>query len=234
MSNSRKFSRMADGDIGREGDNLIAESDLLQFGKCEGLNQQQKIIVLYQALCPSLYSYLSTLGLTADEVEDVIQESFLRLLPHRTNGRREENLRGWLFRVAHNIAMDIHRTNWRTVADTSEDEKRPVGDSAVDPAPNPEQVYLHEEQLHRMNSALSQLTEQQRNCMMLRAEGLRYREIASVLGISFQRAAELVRRGLEVITGACEEPPAPRVLAIEAIHRQVSDEAPVLTNRSQP
>jgi RNA polymerase sigma-70 factor (ECF subfamily) len=193
---------MADGNDRREeADSSVAATEGLQLGKSESLDRQQQIIALYHALRPSLCSYLSTLGLTADEAEDVIQESFLRLVPHRTDGQREENLRGWIFRVAHNIAMDVHRSSWRTVNDTGESEGRPVSDSIVDPAPNPEQAYLHEEHRQRVHIALAQLTEQQRNCILFRAEGLRYREIANALNISFQRAAELVRLGLVHLTG---------------------------------
>ena len=217
MNGSRKITQRMEGEDRSEAADSIAEMEEYGVGETSSRDwpqrdqqhqqdRQQQIVALYQALRSSLYAYLSTLGLTADEAEDVIQESFLRLMPLRTGElrtgeMREENLRGWLFRVAHNIAMDVHRSSWRGMQEMDESEGRSVSDLIVDPAPNPEQAYLHKEYRQRVYATLGELTEQQRNCILFRAEGLRYREIGSALDISFQRAAELVRLGLMRMTG---------------------------------
>src|SRR5450755_259305 len=53
--------------------------------------------------------YLLALGLAAPEAEEVVQETFLRLCQHLDSDRPRDNLRGWVFRVAHNLARDEHR-----------------------------------------------------------------------------------------------------------------------------
>jgi RNA polymerase sigma-70 factor (ECF subfamily) len=80
------------------------------------------IVTLYDELRPSLMAYLSGLGLSVDEAEDISQESFLRLVRHLAANRKEENSRGWLFRVAHNLTMDLFRSGRRYIAQTVSDE----------------------------------------------------------------------------------------------------------------
>jgi DNA-directed RNA polymerase specialized sigma24 family protein len=48
---------------------------------------------------------------------------------------------------------------------------------------------------------MSRLTQLQRYAVLLRAEGLRYREISEVLGVSTQRVIELVQRALARLSG---------------------------------
>ena len=45
-----------------------------------------------------------SLRLPLEEGEEVIQEVFLALFQHLRRGKSRENLRGWIFRVGHNLA----------------------------------------------------------------------------------------------------------------------------------
>src|SRR5258708_22483122 len=75
---------------------------------------RQCIIDLYDHLRPSLRAYLCCLGLSSDQAEDVIQESFLRLVRHRFQQGARDNLRAWVFRVAHNLSMNVHWSQRRS------------------------------------------------------------------------------------------------------------------------
>jgi RNA polymerase sigma-70 factor (ECF subfamily) len=161
---------------------------------------RQRIIELYDALRPSMHAYLCCLGMSSDQAEDIIQETFLRLVRHPPEHGTEDNLRSWVFRVAHNLSMDIHRSQRRWSC-TSGDELRTVVRERMDPAPNPEQKVILEERSRRLGDAVAQLTPKQRHCVLLRAEGLRYREIAAALGISVQRVGELVQRAISLLEG---------------------------------
>ena len=57
---------------------------------------------LYRELRKPLLRYLVCLGLSSDEAQDVVQDTFLSLHRHLTAGGSQENIRSWLFRVAHN------------------------------------------------------------------------------------------------------------------------------------
>jgi len=167
------------------------------------LDQQKQIIELYDEVRPSLHSYLCSLGVTAGEAEDVIQEAFFRLVRYLASDHKVDNFRGWLFRVAYNLSMDVHRELGRDQTAVYDDSELPVWEQ-VDPALNPEQRYLHEEKMKRLSSAIHKLTPKQRHCILLRAEGMRYQDIGVVLGITTQRAAILVQRGLTRLADLCD------------------------------
>jgi RNA polymerase sigma-70 factor, ECF subfamily len=62
--------------------------------------------------------------------------------------------------------------------------------------PDPEQELMRGEQTRRLSQEVSLLPELQRECLRLRAEGLRYYEIAAVLGIAMTAAVDHVRHAL--------------------------------------
>jgi RNA polymerase sigma-70 factor (ECF subfamily) len=168
-----------------------------QFGKA---GRRQHIIELYVLLRPSLHAYLRYQGMNTDQAEDVIQDTFVRLVSCRFDRGGEDNLRAWIFRVARNLSMDVHRAQ-RRWSQRSDDEPHSAIRERIDPAPSPEQRVLLEERMRRFEHTFAQLTPKQRQCVLLRAEGFRYREIAITLGVSVQRVGELMQRSI-VLLGA--------------------------------
>ncbi len=166
-------------------------------------DREKKIVALFDELSPSLLSYLSGLGLSVHDAEDITQEVFLRLVDHLLKNKREDNLAGWLFRVAHNLAMDIHRGFSKSGTRQDVEDDLETYDKA-DPALNPEQVFLEAEKMKRLSDAIDKLTPQQRNAILLRAEGLGLKDIAMVLGTHTSRAAQLIQRSLARLAAFCE------------------------------
>ena len=159
---------------------------------------RQRIIDLYDHLRPSLRAYLCCLGMRADQAEDVIQDTFLRLVRHGFEREEGDNLRAWIFRVAHNLSMDVHRSQKRC-SQGKDEEPRPIIREHADPRPSPEQQVILDERMRQFENAFAQLTPKQRQCVLLRAEGFRYREIAVTLGISVQRVGELMQRSISLL-----------------------------------
>ena len=159
----------------------------------QGNGNLQRVVELYDLLRPPLHAYLGSLGLNQEEAEDVIQETFLRLVRHLARHGPERNLRGWVFRVARNMCVDLYRfeKRWRC-----EIEAGLVLHGCVDPAPNPEEKVLLDERRRKFEGACAHLTPKQRHCVLLRTQGLRYREIAVILGVSVQRVGELMQRAI--------------------------------------
>jgi len=152
---------------------------------------------LYEQMYSPMLSYLRSLDLFDSDAGDVIQETFLRLMHHLMAGRPEGNLRAWLFQVAYSQAMNIHRFDIRfsSLAEDG-DEARARTRELQDFSPTPEQIMIENEKFQRVRLALQFLPAQQRECVLLRSRGLRYREIASNLGVSTQRVATLMGRGI--------------------------------------
>ncbi len=149
-----------------------------------------------------LLRYLSGFPLSLNDSEDVIQEVFLDLFQQWLRGRLVQNPRAWLFRAAHHLALK------KKMRSRKENEKggplTAVEESAVDPALNPEdQLALNRAQT-RLESVVRALPEQHRFCLHLRAEGLRYREIAEILGVSLGKVSLSLQRSLALIARATQ------------------------------
>lgn len=156
---------------------------------------QEEVTVLFGKLRSHLLHYLLTFGLPAYEAEEIVQEVFLALFRHLEAGRPRTNLRSWVFRVAHNLALKHRYSSVRS------HEQNIDGDSAAgreweDPSPNPEEQAQQNQRRRLLRSVLRALPEQDQWCLSLRAEGLRYREIADVLGISLGAVSLSLTRSL--------------------------------------
>ena len=154
---------------------------------------QDEVLLLFDACGSNVVRYIRSLGVEPAAAQDVAQEVFLALFHHVRSGRPRDNLRGWIFRVAHNLALK-HRQRQRREADFVPEIERAA--LAIDRSLNPEQRLAEEQHQLRLHAVLRALPERDRQCLSLRAEGLKYREIANVLGISLGTVAKAVSRSL--------------------------------------
>jgi RNA polymerase sigma-70 factor (ECF subfamily) len=150
---------------------------------------QDRVSQLYEEARDDVYRYLLTLGLHPPRAQEAVQEVFLRLYATMKKGEEIENPRAWVFRVAHNYGLKVRE---RQLSEAPFDP----GLEAVlaSPGENPEKVLLERERMLRFHHAVEGLSEQQKRCLFLRMEGLRYPEIGSALGISASAVGELLRR----------------------------------------
>ena len=162
---------------------------------------QEDVLVLFDQHAGGLRRYVRSFGLSTEATEDVVQDVFLSLFRHLRLGRPRSNLPGWLFQVAHNLALkQRHRSQKRQKTESEWDAA--IADRAIDPAANPEEQLAGEERRRRLRSVLRAIPERDRQCLYLRAEGLRYREIARTLGISLGSVAKSLTRGISRLTSA--------------------------------
>ena len=153
---------------------------------------------LFRELRKPLLRYLAGLGLSSEEAQDVMQDAFLSLHKHLARGGSQENIRSWLFCVAHNRARNYQQSYTRRFSEPLD----PVFDAASNEA-TPEQAVLAKEKFHRLDQAIRSLAAQERECLMLRAEGLRYREIGEVLGIPTSTVGDMVDRAIKKLAEKC-------------------------------
>jgi RNA polymerase sigma factor (sigma-70 family) len=112
--------------------------------------------------------------------EDVTQEVFLRLYHHQDAIKDEEMLRPWLIRVALNVARNTLRGNIR--ANTREENYVKETDEVS--ATTVETDFEERERAKEVHRALSLIKEPLRSCLVLKQQGLSYREIAESLSLT--------------------------------------------------
>jgi len=152
---------------------------------------QTQVAQLFEESREDVYRYLMTLGLTPTRAQDATQEVFLRLYAALKGGEEIENPRGWVFRVAHNWGLKVRA---RHAAENPFDADLEATLAA--PAQDAEHDLLERERMLRFHRAVESLSEQQKRCLFLRMEGLRYPEIAAAMGISPSAVCEFLRRAM--------------------------------------
>jgi RNA polymerase sigma-70 factor (ECF subfamily) len=161
-----------------------------------------QVIGLFDQFRNALLRYALSFGLSLHDGEEITQEVFLALFEHLRIGKSRHNLRGWIFRVAHNLALKQRQANQRLSGGRSSDEAR--AEKQPDLAPSPEEQLLSRQRQQHLLAVLEALPERDRCCLSLRLEGLRYREIAPVLGMSLGAVSISLTRSLARLMRANE------------------------------
>jgi RNA polymerase sigma-70 factor (ECF subfamily) len=153
---------------------------------------EEKVITLFDQFRAPLLHYLFSFKLPVQDAEEIVQDVFLALFRHLRSGKSEMNLRAWIFRVGHNLALKRREREFRG---PNVSEALPEA-FAIDMSPSPEALAVEEQTRRRLHAVLAALPELDSRCLRLRAEGLRFREIAQVLGISLGAVSLSLTRSL--------------------------------------
>jgi RNA polymerase sigma factor (sigma-70 family) len=149
-----------------------------------GRADEASLAAVYAERRGELLAFL--VGMTRDPevAEDLLQDTFVRLIREARAGRMPENVRAWLYRVAANAAIDRGRRG------AALGRLLPRLFSRDDP-PAPESEALRSERDAELHAALARLVPDRRAAVLLAARGFSGAEVASLLGRS-----ELATRAL--------------------------------------
>jgi RNA polymerase sigma factor (sigma-70 family) len=123
--------------------------------------------------------------------EDVTQEVFLKLHRNPDAARDAELLRPWLLRVTINVARNTVRGQSRSMSRDTAYQK--TADESV--AFLPHETYEARLELQKVRRALDKIKEPMKSCLLLKQQGLSYREIAQTLSLKETNVGSLVARG---------------------------------------
>jgi RNA polymerase sigma-70 factor, ECF subfamily len=161
---------------------------------------ERLVMQLYERFRDPLLRYALSLDLSVHDAEEVVQEVFLSLFRHLQLRRSRSNLRGWLFRVAHNLGLKQLYANQRSDAKAASNAA--LEKEHTDPSPNPEEELSMAQRRHRLLAVVHALPQTDQCCLALRAEGLGYREISAVLGMSLGAVSISLTRSLARLSRA--------------------------------
>ena len=148
----------------------------------------------HRAVFRAAYALVRDAGLA----EDVTQEVFLKLYQHLGSLKDEEHVRPWLLRVASNTALNAIRSRGRAGA---REEEFAVAATVGGSGPvGVEADYERRTEIAEARRALAQLKEPMRSCLLLKQQGLSYKEIAQTLSINEANVGSLIARGRKEFT----------------------------------
>jgi RNA polymerase sigma-70 factor (ECF subfamily) len=132
---------------------------------------------LYEAHRAEVFAFLVRMCRDRETAEDLLQETFIRLIREARAGRMPDEVRPWLYRVAANAAISRGRRGavWTRLAPRLLDRREPAA---------PESEVLRSERDAELHHALAGLPTDARAALLLAAQGFDGHEIATSIGRS--------------------------------------------------
>ncbi len=139
----------------------------------------------------SLMRFLQGSIRNSNDLEDLTQEAFVRFFLARSKNETIEHPKAWLFRVVRNLAMDHVRKKTPELLDEEGWEKVEAHQSSY------QELNATELSLQISSLPWHKLSRTEKECLQLRAEGLKFREVAEILDITISTVASYVARAIE-------------------------------------
>jgi len=136
---------------------------------------------LFHEYWAPIYRLLLRMVTDPAEAEDLALETFLRLYKHHPTPQAEFNTRGWLQRVAANLALQSIRSFKRR-----EQYEINAGRDALEQASQnqPPEIFAEKEDHRIARLALAQMNPRQAELLVMRHSGLAYKDIAQALSLA--------------------------------------------------
>jgi len=154
-----------------------------------------------------LVRYLVSLLGRRDGVDDMVQETWLRVLERGESYDGRSRFEPWLFRVARNVALDAMRKRPMFSLDSNEEDV--VRSSPASSEPSPYTLAARTQDAERLAHSLQTLEPAFREALMLRfQEDLSLQEISAIVGAPVSTVASRIYRGLATLRPQFEGKPA--------------------------
>ena len=153
-----------------------SDSQLLERARS---HDAEALAEIYDRYSEPIYRYLYRMLGDAAQAEDLTSEVFCRLLQVLDTSRApRDKLRGWLYRVAHNQAMDWFRQQGKGTT-------LPLCEELASGTDLPSEIVERQETQQRLRKVISQLTIDQQRVILLRfGEGFKISEVSELMGKS--------------------------------------------------
>jgi RNA polymerase sigma-70 factor (ECF subfamily) len=165
-----------------------------------GLRQRDVVVLktLIEQYHYRLVRYLVSLLGRRDGVDDVVQETWLRVLERGGTYDGHSRFEPWLFRVARNIAFDAMRK--RPMLSLDSDEGDGIRSSSASGEPSPYTLAARTQDAERLAHSLQTLEPVYREALVLRfQEDLSLQEISDIVGAPVSTVASRIYRGLATL-----------------------------------
>jgi len=172
---------------------MTDEALVKKYRQARDMNSFKTLVRRYQnRIFNSAYHLIGN----KEEAEEVVQDTFVKVHQGIDNFREDASFGAWVFRISHNLCMDILRNRKKRVAiqtipllartgeETDGDYEAGVDDIA-DMTLEPAQVLDLKEESEIIEFSLKSLPEAQRAVLILHdLEGFQYQQIAEIIGAS--------------------------------------------------
>lgn len=156
---------------------------------------REELEAIFAVRRPDFIRFLARLGVDAVDAEDITQDIFLRMFDTSKTAKYPDRPYEWLLSCARNLALKHFRKRSREVQVIDcvwKKWERVIND----PACNTEAQCVAKEDLKRWKEAISTLDAESQQCVLLRCEGVTFREIGAILNLPLRRVVYLTNIAL--------------------------------------
>ena len=162
-----------------------------------GPSRPETIEELFAALESPLLSYALRLVGERALAEDIVQETFMRLHEHFEEVREP---RRWVYRTAHNLALNQRRGAARVIALQPDPDNGEVPSDTSDPQPLPDEQIARLEGIGLVRLSMGSLDDRSRELIRLKFhENLSYKEISARTGLKVGHVGYLLHHAIKAV-----------------------------------
>lgn len=166
-----------------------------------GTGVVSNLSVLFERHHRALFRYFVSMTRQTEVAEDLVQEVFFRILRFRGTYDSRQSFRAWMYQIARNLYFDRVRQRRGEVVGIDDYLSGPGELSSGEP--DPEVRTLRAEELVLLRQALDQLPPEKREILVLsRFQGMKYEEIADVLGCEIATVKSRIFRAIRALENA--------------------------------
>lgn len=162
---------------------------------------------LFREYEPALRKFFLSKGWPEAEVDDLVQDVMLRVYRGIGSFRSESTFHTWILQIMVNVWKNALRekdtnkpeANWISLDDAvkHDEDSGPVLPEPIDSGSDPFERAFAAECRQRLREALDELPSRMRQCLLLRSQGYKDREIAEILGVSVHTVKKQIQRSLK-------------------------------------
>lgn len=154
---------------------LVVEGDVESFSE---------LVERYEKL---VFSFLLSRLQDWQEVEDIVQETFVKAYRHLESFDCQRRFAAWLITIARNVLIDSRKKNCRNITSTDLVTDVLLSESSREMRNQPSDILMRREQFRKVFSMIQELPEEMRTPFLLRVVNeLSYQEIAETLDLPLQ------------------------------------------------
>jgi RNA polymerase sigma-70 factor (ECF subfamily) len=188
-------------------DDILVEQ--LKKGRNEALDE------LYRRYASRIYLYCQKTAyhLSYQDLEDMVQDIFFKVIRSINSFKREKaSFSTWIFRIAHNLCVDLIRKQGRrktySIVSAKDDYKGSAvtEETLIDPAKSIEQEFAEEQEIRELNECIERIDkDQEKQALLLYYINEKvYREIASIMKRSISMVRNLIKAAEEKVKECME------------------------------
>ncbi|MCL2625078.1 MAG: RNA polymerase sigma factor [Planctomycetaceae bacterium] len=160
------------------------------------------LVQAFQSFEAELLGMLYHISGNIEDARDACQEAFIRCWNHKDSLHEIQNIRGWVFRIAYNISLDIRKSAWRK-------RRQPLGDGEATltaEEQHPVSKMMQTEELAQLKEAIHSLEPGEKEVFLLRQNGeMSFEQVAQTLEIPVGTAKSRMRRAVMKLHGILGE-----------------------------